>query len=134
MEYDSREKVCAKLDELAEGDSNDQEIDTLREIVWELLDVAYPVERYRASFVAQAWIRDHAVAVDPQGPTEWDCTEYVAELGPEWLARAMENGVDGQDAEDFEGSDHDDLLRLDPAAPEWVREWTGPFETYVKEA
>ena len=35
-------------------------------------------ERYAARFTPEAWIRDNAVEVDPQGPQEWDCTEFAA--------------------------------------------------------
>ena len=82
---------------------------------------------YSATFKPQAWVRDNAIDVDPEGETEWDCTSYVAELGKEWLARTMEHGD-----EPDEGRDYDDLLRSDPNAPEWVREWSGPFETYLR--
>lgn len=87
--------------------------------------------RYVATFSPQAWSNDQAIPVDPQGEDSWDCTAYVAVLeatSPGWLARTMANGAENYDGEN-EGRDHDDLLRNDPAAPEWVREWRGPFDT-----
>jgi len=62
----------------------------------------------------------NAIAVDPQGETTWDVTEYLTTLDPAFVAETIERG-----------SDHDDLLRQDPNAPEWVREWSGPFDTYI---
>lgn len=84
--------------------------------------------RYKATFSPQAWVNDNAVPVDPPGPTEWDATEFVtrdlSRYGREryqtWLADTLEHG------------DREDVLRTDPNAPEWVREWSGPFETYLE--
>lgn len=77
--------------------------------------------RYEAEFSPQAWVNDYAMSVDPQGPTAWDATEFVQQAAPEWVRRTLERG-----------NDHDDILRTDPNAPEWVREWSGPFETYLR--
>lgn len=79
--------------------------------------------RYRATFVAQVWNNDYAVRVDPGCPVQWDITPAYLEkmlrlYGPEVL-------------ENYNYSS--DELRYDPAAPEWVREWQGPFEVEVKE-
>lgn len=93
--------------------------------------------RYRAEFSPQAWVNDYAIPVDPQGETEWDATEFVEQLlregvyrggevrpeyAAEWLQETLVHG------------DHDDILRTDSNAPEWVREWSGPFDTYLSEA
>lgn len=84
--------------------------------------------RYQAEFHPQAWVNDNAIPVDPEGPTTWDCTRFIGEIGathPGWLVRTLLNG------DDECGKDYDDILRTDPAAPEWVREWRGPFDTYL---
>lgn len=79
--------------------------------------------RYRAEFRPQAWIRDNAVEVDPEGETEWDATEFVLAQSPQWREATLDRG-----------KDYDDILRDDTNAPEWVREWRGPFDTYLEEA
>lgn len=86
----------------------------------ELPEDLHPVARYIATFVPQAWIRDYAVSVDPEGPTEWDATEFVLAQDEAWLARTLREG------------DHDDILRTDDNAPEWVQQWSGPFDTYLR--
>lgn len=82
--------------------------------------------RYRAIFEPQSWIDDNAVEVDPEGETSWDCTASVAS-NPEYF-----KGIDK--FIEYNGSflDNDDLLHSDPEAPEWVREWTGPFTITVE--
>lgn len=77
--------------------------------------------RYEAEFQPEAWVRDYAMTVDALGPTTWDATEFVLAADPKWFAETLERGTD-----------YDDILRLDPNAPEWVREWPGPFETYLR--
>lgn len=59
-----------------------------------------------ASFRPQLWQNDYAVPVDPQGETDWKV--YAHELEP--------------------GEDVLDYLRHSRNAPEWVRDWSGPFE------
>lgn len=77
--------------------------------------------RYKATFRPQAWIHDYAVPVDPEGPVSWDCTAYVSAL-PEHVRASV-----------LVGSNYDsDDVRTDPAAPAWVREWSGPFEVDVE--
>lgn len=73
----------------------------------------------RATFVPQAWVRDYAITVDAEGDTKWVITF-------EGLT------ADEREAILRRGHDRDDLLKGDPAAPEWVREWSGPFEIYVE--
>jgi len=79
--------------------------------------------RFTARFQAEAWSGDNAIEVDPPGPDTWDCTAYAL---PEisylnaCISRqhaTLENGV----------TDTDDVFKEDPAAPEWVRQWRGPF-------
>lgn len=68
-----------------------------------------------ARFVGQAWINDNAVAVDPLGQSHWDVTESL---------KGRENALTA--------SERDDLRDLDNA-PDWARNWTGPFEVIVDE-
>lgn len=84
---------------------------------------------YTAEFSAQAWVNDTAIDVDPEGETTWDATAFVEAYLEEqpteaalWLAHTLEH------------SDHDDILRNDENAPEWVRNWHGPFDTYLTES
>lgn len=79
--------------------------------------------RYIASFVPQAWINDYAVTVDAEGPTEWDCSAYMAAL-PDDAAREAAQEWDTYPS---------DNVRNDPAAPAWVRDWSGPFYVIVSE-
>lgn len=70
-------------------------------------------------FQPEAWINDYAVAVDDEGPDAWVVTDDTASM-----IATMDEA-------------HDDLdfVRGDENAPEWVREWQGPFEiTIVDEA
>lgn len=86
----------------------------------------------RAHFTPEAWIRDQAIEVDPEGEQEWDATSYAAEHA-EYLDRLVAREEEHRkrwpsvDTGDFEVCDNDDVFQDDPAAPEWVREWHGPF-------
>jgi hypothetical protein len=82
--------------------------------------------RYTAHFTPEAYIRNDAVEVDPQGPQEWDCTTW-AQLHQRYTDEAQER--DGGDAEFI---DTDDVFRDDPAAPAWVRGWRGPFTIRIR--
>ena len=66
---------------------------------------------WTARFIPQMWVNDYAVDVDPLSETNWEITEQSA-------AEALDRERRGVDW---------DYLRDDPAAPEWVREWPGPF-------
>lgn len=80
--------------------------------------------RYTARFTPEAWVNDQAVEVDPKGPQEWDCTAY-ARLNRDYLARLEARG---EPLDQPEGAvDNDDVFKGDPAAPQWVRNWQGPF-------
>ena len=63
--------------------------------------------RIRCTFRPQAWVRDYATDVDPEGETRWEME--VDSLPPE-------------------NSYESDALRESPNAPAWAREWLGPFE------
>lgn len=73
-------------------------------------------QKYIAKFTAQAWIGDYAQEIEPHGPDAWDCSAYMLALTPEQHEAAL--------IPDDYGSDN---VRDDPAAPEWVRQWAGPF-------
>ena len=72
--------------------------------------VALPMPNaHVAKFQAQTWQRDYAIDVDAEGNTAWSVDP--AEL-------------DGCD-------EHFDDLRTSRLAPDWVRDWTGPFTITV---
>jgi hypothetical protein len=86
--------------------------------------------RYRARFQPQAWIRDYAVDIDPEGETQWDVTpEHLARLvGVAMRHRFYPLSFEDALREATETStDLSDELREDPAAPAWVRAHRGPF-------
>jgi hypothetical protein len=86
---------------------------------------------YLARFVPQAWVRDQAIDVDPEGDTEWDVTEAFLALPDDYrevLLQFMENDR----FSDGEALDRHDALKEDPNAPEWIREFRGPFSLYVR--
>ncbi len=86
---------------------------------------------YRATFSPQAWINDQAVPVDPEGPTEWDCTAFVDDDTLAYLKRTA--NLRGENLDDLVDGviDNDDVFKSDPAAPEWIRNWSGPYTIRV---
>ncbi len=82
--------------------------------------------RYTARFVPQAWVNDYAITVDAEGDTEWDCTAYV-EAHRDYYDRMVERSIF-----DDEALDINDVFFHDPAAPEWVLKWHGPFDIFVR--
>lgn len=61
----------------------------------------------KVRFHPQAWVNDYAIEVDPQGETDFEV---------------------GDVPDDVEDDTHaSDALRTHDNAPEWVRDWTGPF-------
>lgn len=83
--------------------------------------------RHTARFTPEAWVRDNAVEVDPQGPQEWDCSEFAAGQAGYLAACAARFG----DTVESGVVDAEDRFKDDPAAPEWVRDWRGPFTISV---
>lgn len=61
----------------------------------------------KAIFHPQAWINDYAVDVDAEGETEFDVGDVPA----------------GMRDNDYPS----DELHAHENAPEWVKEWAGPF-------
>lgn len=76
-------------------------------------------KRIIAKFKPQAWIKNHTVVVDAQGPLEWDATEFILEMGYEKFSKLCDRNYPS-----------DDLARIE-SAPQWVRDWSGPFEVDV---
>lgn len=68
------------------------------------------------TFWPQAWVNDYAIDVDPQGDQTWE-----ASAG--YLSAMRELGDQAFESSTYES----DEWRNDPAAPEWVREWQGPY-------
>jgi hypothetical protein len=89
---------------------------------------------YIAHFTPEAWVNNYAIEVDPQGPQEWDCTAFVTE--PDSAAYLAK--LTAENHEELSGTygvlDNDDWFMSDPAAPEWVRNWSGPFTIRIREA
>lgn len=84
--------------------------------------------RYIATFIPQmtiSWFGSDAYPADPKGDTMWDCTDFLKSA---YTAAEVEEIV----AEEV-GSELTDSVRTDPAAPEWIREWDGPYEVLVEE-
>ena len=67
---------------------------------------------WKAKFVPQMWFRDNAVEVEALGADTWDISNADA-------AAALDAASDGYDW---------DYLRDSDSAPEWVKEYPGPFE------
>ena len=81
-----------------------------------------------AEFHPQAWINDHAVEIDHDGPNTWDCTEEFERMTEHYRSLLL------ADIErDGYALDSHDWLKDDPNAPEWVREHQGPFDILVRE-
>jgi hypothetical protein len=75
-----------------------------------------------AVFHPQAWIGDYAIDATPEGPTEFDVTATILAMG---------HGAAMLIRDDTYESDN---LRHADTAPEWVREWSGPFYVEVSES
>lgn len=87
-------------------------------------ETEHNVSTYTATFRAEAWQNDATVQVDPQGPTTWDCTRFLNEPAHATLRASA-------DLSAIPVIDRGDLLQHDPAAPDWVRQWAGPFTITV---
>ena len=65
-----------------------------------------------AIFHPQAWVNNYAVEVDAEGPIEWEVGEVADDL------------------EDY--TYKSDELRYHANAPDWAREWHGPFDIEIR--
>ncbi len=80
---------------------------------------------YTAHFTPEAWSSDQIIEVDAEGPQTWDCTAYASQ-NLLYLARVAARR--GESTSTPGGVlDNDDVFKNDPDAPQWVREWHGPF-------
>lgn len=74
------------------------------------------------TFYPQAWINDNALDVDPEGTMTWemDMLEVVELTGVSDL-NCMDDNPYARDK-----------LRHSKKAPQWIKDWTGPFEIECK--
>lgn len=84
-------------------------------------------KRYIAKFDPQVWIRDYAVSVDAKGFTEWECTEFMNDRSFPIAHSEIDEAIEKNDY----FLDRDDVFKGDPNAPEWIRNWDGPFTINV---
>lgn len=63
-----------------------------------------------AHFRAERWVRDNAMEVDPEGPDEWRI------VPDDFYIRSADL----------------DFLQESINAPQWVRDWTGPFTISIE--
>ena len=74
--------------------------------------------RIQVRFRPQAWIREYAVDVDPDGyPTVW----FIEVDSEQPVLDAIDKGLDL------------DFLKFDPFAPAWITQHSGPFEIEIVE-
>ena len=83
-------------------------------------DLSQTHTRIIAKFHPQAWVNDSAISVDPEGEVTFDVTQEILKIG---LIAALE-----MDDDDYET----DELRESENAPEWIKDWGGPFYIEVK--
>jgi len=63
----------------------------------------------KVRFHPQAWVNDYAMSVDPEGETEFEVPNELV-------------------SDDMEDDDYpSDELHLHDNAPQWVKNWSGPF-------
>jgi hypothetical protein len=123
----SRDRI---VDALRAGHLNDSaadQVEFVSDLVgWSAEDDEGLSAEYRATFSPEAWVNHQAIPVDPEGETEWDCTAFALEH-PDYLAQLED------DLDDPDGTEDDyDVFKADPAAPEWAREWQGPFTIRIR--
>jgi len=78
--------------------------------------------RIIALFTPQAWMRNVATDVDPEGPVEIDVTDHILSL-PRETAFALKDHSEAMDD-----------LRDIPSAPQWIQNWHGPFEIHAEDS
>jgi hypothetical protein len=64
-------------------------------------------------FHPQAWQNDYAIPVDPEGETEF---------------QVEASAIEGLQDDTYESDD----LRFHRNAPEWIKEWSGPFYVEIQ--
>jgi hypothetical protein len=77
---------------------------------------------YIATFHPRARTKNFTVNASPPGPDQWDVCAYLQSLSKAERAECL-----------APQSAVADRLKTDPAAPQWVREWRGPFHVTVEQ-
>lgn len=80
-------------------------------------------QRIHATFTAQAWINDHAVACDPQGEKEYDVTIDLIAFALEQGSKTIEEYLENTDKDEFKIANN---------APRWVQDYCGPFDIEIE--
>jgi hypothetical protein len=80
------------------------------------------MQRIIATFHPQRFQGDYSLGVQPKGDADFDVTEHLVGLG-EAAALAIR---------DFDNSS--DKLAALPQAPQWTRNWDGPFFVTVEQS
>jgi hypothetical protein len=79
-------------------------------------------KRIIATFHPQSWLGDFAAPAEPLGHTEFDVTDAI-------------NAMSETDALSIEDDDYSsDDLRFSDNAPEWAKDWDGPFWVQVEDS
>ena len=102
--------------------NNALEAELGKDIVKRAREIAKCYPPLIATFTPQAWVNDYAIEVDPEGETTFDVTLDV-------IARALADECDTIE-EYLDGTDNDELRYADEA-PEWIYDWSGPFNIEV---
>lgn len=85
---------------------------------------ALPAElRATASFTPQVWINDYACEADAEGEKDYDVTI-------ELIASALRANVETPE-EYLDGLGDNDEFQTADESPDWIRDWSGPFEIDV---
>lgn len=85
-------------------------------------ELACSEKRIIATFVPQVWVNDHAVTCDPLGETRFDVTDAILALGQTDALQLRDDDIRT-----------DNLAQL-PNAPDWIKNWPGPFYVAVEAA
>ena len=79
----------------------------------------YEKSDHVAYFYPQAWVNDQAIEVDPEGERSWVIsTSHLDQIRSNHANRLEKL---------YYPSWVSDAVKDDPAAPQWIREWNGPF-------
>lgn len=81
------------------------------------------MKRIVATFHPQAWQNDYAIPADPNGPVTADVTE-------DFLARYNDDEIAGMRDDSY---DSDEIREL-PNAPQWWKDWSGPFWIEIRQS
>ncbi|MDE1675464.1 hypothetical protein [Nocardia gipuzkoensis] len=82
------------------------------------LPPSLPAVAVTARFQPQAWINNHAVDTDNDSPNQWT-------VSPALIPQTLRVILTGSASADL------DFLTEDPAAPDWIRHWRGPFNITI---